>query len=95
MNASDLYVFLETEFGKALKPEPRDDGRAYYWREIKKAPKSTRLLRISETASGEVAEIKLAQSSLRAGHDILVPLPVPNDEVTRQAHLELSHLLNK
>lgn len=95
MNVSDLYAFLETEFGKALVPETRGDGRAYYWREIKKAPRSSRLLRISETATGDIAEIKLAQSSILAGQDVLVPLPVLNDKVAALVHLELSYLFSK
>jgi hypothetical protein len=95
MNANDLYIFLETEFGKAFLPEIRSDGRAYYWREIKKAPRSFRLLRITETATGDAAEIKLAQSSIFAGHDVLLPLPASNDEVAASVHLEISRLLSK
>lgn len=95
MNANNLYAFLEAEFGNAFLAEIRGDGRSYYWRAIKKAPRSSRLLRIRESGNGEVVEIKLAQSSLDGGHDVLFPLPASNDEVAVSVHLELSRLLSK
>lgn len=95
MNSKNLYIFLEAEFGTALKREERNDGRAYYWREIKKAPRSTRLLRITESAAGDVVEVKLAQSSIAADHDVLLPHPASHEEVASAVHTELSHLLSK
>jgi hypothetical protein len=95
MNANDLYASLEAEFGKALVPEIREDGHAYYWREIKKAPRSYRLVRIKEARNGDVVEIKLAQSSLREGNDVLLPVPASNDDVAAAVHLELSLFLSK
>jgi hypothetical protein len=95
MNSNDLYASLEAEFGKALVAETRDDGRAYYWRTVKKAPQSYRLVRIKEARNGDVVEIKLAQSSIREGNDVLLPLPASNDEVAVSVHLELSLLLSK
>jgi hypothetical protein len=95
MNANDLYASLEAEFGKALVAEIRNDGRAYYWREIKKAPRSYRLVRIKEAGNSDVVEIKLAQSSLREGNDVFLPLPASSDDVAVSVHVELSLLLSK
>lgn len=95
MNANDLYASLAAEFGKALVAEIRDDGRAYYWREVKKAPRSYRLVRIKEARNGDVVEIKRAQSSLREDNAVLLPLPASNDEVAALVHIELSLLLSK
>jgi hypothetical protein len=95
MNVKDLYTFLEAEFGNAFKREDRNDGRAYYWREIKKAPRSTRLLRVRESATGDAAEIKLAQSSITAPHDVLLSLSTSQEEVASAVHAELSRLLSK
>jgi hypothetical protein len=94
MRANDLYIFLEAEFGRAFMPEKRNDGRAYYWRAIEKAPRSTRLVRITETATGDVAEIKLAQSSIAEGSNVLLPLPASHNEVAAAVHTELSRLVD-
>ena len=95
MNVNDLYIYLEAEFGKALVPERRSDGRAYYWRVTTKAPQSSRLLRVTENATGQVTEIKLAQSSIVADHNVFLPLPASLEEVSAAVHLELSRLLGK
>jgi hypothetical protein len=95
MKVNDLYIFLEAEFGKVFKRENRSDGRAYYWHEIKKAPASTRLLRITETPTGDVAEIKLARSSIAAGRDVVVLLPASPEQVAAGVRGELSQLLVK
>jgi len=94
MNAHHLYDHLEAHFGKALQGEDRADGRAYYWREIKKAPRSTRVIRITETTAGDVAEIKLAQSSIAAGAEVLLPLPDSHEEIAAAVHTELARLLS-
>jgi len=92
MKLPELCACLETEFGVELKREERGDGCAYYWGVVKKAPASTRLLRISATVAGEAAEIKLAQSSIAAGHDRLLPLPASPQQVAAALRSELSLL---
>jgi hypothetical protein len=95
MKLNDLSDFLEAEFGKVFKREPRSDGYAYYWHEIKKRPVSTRLIRISETATGDVAEIKLAQSSIATDRDIFLPLPTSPEQVAEKVRAEIARLLCK
>jgi hypothetical protein len=95
MKLNDLSVFLEAEFGKVLKREPRGDGYAYYWHEIKKRPASTRLIRITKTAAGDVGKIKLAQSSIAADRDIFLPLPTSPEQVAEKVRTELARLLCK
>jgi len=53
---------------------------------------STRLLRLSATTEGDVAEIKLAQSSIAAGRDRLLSLPASAQQVTDALRTELSLL---
>jgi len=92
MKLLELCVYLEAEFGAELKSEERRDGRAYYWQTVTKAPTSTRLLRISQAATGEVCEIKLAQSSINTGIDEFLPLPASMHEVAAALRAELAFL---
>jgi hypothetical protein len=92
MKLNNLCIFLEVEFGEQFQREDRSNGSSYYWQEIKKAPKSTRLLRLSESATGDVAEIKLAQSSIAAGRDVLLSLPTFPEQVAAAVRSELSRL---
>jgi hypothetical protein len=95
MNANELNSYLEAEFGRTLKCE-RGTGRyAYFWHEIKRAPKSTRLIRISESISGEVVEIKLAQSSIAEGKDVLLLVPASPEKIASTIRAELAQLLAK
>ena len=90
MKAQVLYTFLQAEFGNELQTKLRKDGRAFFWTAMKDESGSKRLIRISETSAGNVAEIKLAQSSLAAGENVFLPLPASNQEVADAVRRELS-----
>jgi hypothetical protein len=60
-----------------------------------KTSKSTRLVRISATSDGGVAEIKLVQSSLGNRGDVFLTLPASIEQVVTAVHQELTQLLSK
>lgn len=93
MKFNDLCSFLEAEFGKVLKSDPREDRISYYWHEIQKGRASTRLLRITKDVTGKIVEIKLPRTSLASGKDVFVPLPASHAEVATFVRSELSQLL--
>lgn len=94
MNAHDLNSYLKAEFGNVLKCEPGTGRYAFFWHEIKRAPKSTRLLRITESNAGDVVEIKLAQSSIAEGRNVLLPLPASPEQIASKVREELAQLLS-
>lgn len=88
MNVNDLNTFLGAEFGAMLKREERSDGCAYYWGDVKRTPASTRLLRVRQAPTGDVAEIKLAQSSIRQGSSVFLALPASVEQVAGALRVE-------
>jgi hypothetical protein len=95
MNALDLDAYLGEEFGKVLKCEHSTDRHTYFWHEVRRAPKSTRLLRITKSSSGDVIEIKLAQSSIVEGKNVLLALPASPEQIAFKVREELAQLLSK
>lgn len=86
MKAAELYTHLKQAFGPDLKSSDIDRGQAFFWKEKKVGPTSTRVLRVHENAAGSITEIKLSVTSLRTRVETTLPLPTTLDEVT--AHLQ-------
>lgn len=92
MKAAELYAHLATTIGPELKPNGIDKGRAFFWKEKRIGPNSTRVLRIHENASGTITEIKLPVTSLRTRVVTTLPLPVTFDEVVAAVRKEIDLL---
>jgi hypothetical protein len=90
MIAAALYQYLEQTFQGKLCRAERQDGVAFYWKQVRTQP-SSRLVRISETANGAVGAIKLVQSSL-SGPEVFLKLPSSNEEVADAVRVELVKL---
>lgn len=92
MKAAELYAHLKQTFGPDLKPSDIDKGQAFFWKEKKISPTSTRILRVHENAPGNITEIKLPVTSLRTGVKTTLPLPTTFDEVTTAVQREIDQL---
>jgi hypothetical protein len=93
MSAASLYQYLEREFPGKLYRSNRQDGVAFFWEQERINP-SSRLVRITENAAGGIREIKLAQSSL-GGPNVILPLPLTNEEVAEAVRGEIQKLLGE
>jgi hypothetical protein len=92
MKAAELYTHLKHAFGSDLKPSDIDKGQAFFWKEKKTSPTSTRVLRVHENAAGSITEIKLPVTSLRTGVKTTFPLPTTFDDVTAAVRREIDLL---
>lgn len=92
MKAAELYTHLKQAFGSDLKPNDIDKGQAFFWKEKKISPTSTRVLRALENAAGCISEIKLPVTSLRTRVETTLPLPTTLDEVTAAVRREIDLL---
>ena len=92
MKAVELYTHLKQVFGSDLKPSDIDKGQAFFWKDKKFQPTSTRVLRIHENADGSITEIKLPVTSLRMGVKTILPLPTTFNEVTIAVRREIDCL---
>jgi hypothetical protein len=92
MKAAELYTYLKQAIGSDLKPKDLDQGQAFFWKELRVGSNSTRVLRIHEDASGNITEIKLPVTSLRAKTVTTLPLPATFDDVVTAVRREIDLL---
>jgi hypothetical protein len=92
MKATELYTHLKQAFGSDLKPSDIDKGQAFFWKEKRTGPTSTRVLRVHENAAGGITEIKLPVASLRTKVETTLLLPTTLDEVTAAVRREIDLL---
>jgi hypothetical protein len=78
MTPEQIHDIAISEFH--LEPRPRADGQSYWTLETA-ASKAIRVLRVSQDPTGSVREVKLAVSSLAAGNDVFLSVPLTEERL--------------
>jgi hypothetical protein len=89
LTLDDIHRIATMEFD--LSPKTLSTGRSY-WISQKPENFAQRVFRISHDAKGKLRELKLAVSSLRAGHNAYLTLPIKEETLRRALAAELSLL---